>query len=78
VPFGTVPYWSLAVEEHFYLLFPMLYLAASRRLARPAQAKVFWALCAVICAWRCFLVFVIGVPDSHVARPPKNALRRGT
>ncbi len=65
VPFGTVPYWSLAVEEHFYLLFPMLYLAASRRLARPAQAKVFWALCAVICAWRCFLVFVIGVPEDR-------------
>jgi len=64
-PMGTVPYWSLAVEEHFYLLFPMLYLAASRRLARPAQAKAFWALCALICAWRCFLVFVIGVPEDR-------------
>jgi peptidoglycan/LPS O-acetylase OafA/YrhL len=64
-PAGTVPYWSLAVEEHFYLLFPMLYLAASRRLARPAQAKVFWAMCAAICAWRCVLVFAIGVPEDR-------------
>jgi peptidoglycan/LPS O-acetylase OafA/YrhL len=64
-PAGTVPYWSLAVEEHFYLLFPMLYLAAGRRLARPAQAKVFWGLCAAICVWRCILVFVIGVPEDR-------------
>jgi peptidoglycan/LPS O-acetylase OafA/YrhL len=64
-PVGTVPYWSLAVEEHFYLLFPMLYVAVSRRLARPAQARVFWALCAAICLWRVFLVFVMRVPDDR-------------
>jgi peptidoglycan/LPS O-acetylase OafA/YrhL len=64
-PVGTVPYWSLAVEEHFYLLFPMLYLAASRRLSRVAQARVFWGLCAAICVWRCVLVFVVGVPEDR-------------
>jgi peptidoglycan/LPS O-acetylase OafA/YrhL len=64
-PVGTVPYWSLAVEEHFYLLFPMLYLAASRRWARMGQAKVFWALCAVICVWRCVLVFLLDVSEDR-------------
>ena len=59
-PVGTVPYWSLAVEEHFYLLFPMLYLVLNRRLSNKDQANTLWALCAVVCLWRCVLVFGLG------------------
>lgn len=62
---GTVPYWSLAVEEHFYLVFPFLYLGLSRRLSNRAQARTFWTLCAIVCAWRCILVFVFGVTENR-------------
>jgi peptidoglycan/LPS O-acetylase OafA/YrhL len=60
-PAGTVPYWSLAVEEHFYLLFPMLYIVLSRYLSREAQARVLVAICAAICVWR---VLLVGVFDA--------------
>jgi peptidoglycan/LPS O-acetylase OafA/YrhL len=49
--------WSLAVEEHFYLLFPLLYVAMQASpLARRYQAWLLWGLCAAILAWRFFLV----------------------
>jgi peptidoglycan/LPS O-acetylase OafA/YrhL len=61
-PAGTVPYWSLAVEEHFYLIFPLLFVIMSRRLAFAAQAKVLWGLCAAVLAWRTLLVFGMHAP----------------
>jgi peptidoglycan/LPS O-acetylase OafA/YrhL len=62
IPWGGAPgtgvYWSLAVEEHFYLFFPLLYLALQRRLrSRRQQAAVLIAICVLVLAWRCFLVF---------------------
>jgi peptidoglycan/LPS O-acetylase OafA/YrhL len=52
--------WSLAVEEHFYLLFPLLYLALLPRMSRRRQTGVLIGLCLATLAWRCVLVFGFG------------------
>lgn len=58
VPY-TLPMWSLAVEEHFYLLFPLALLLLLRR-ATPARAAAALALgCALVLAWRCVLMVTL-------------------
>jgi peptidoglycan/LPS O-acetylase OafA/YrhL len=59
---GTVVYWSLAVEEHFYVIFPFLYVWMRRRnMAGRQQAVLLLSLCGVIVAWRCWLVLGLHV-----------------
>lgn len=64
---GTWVYWSLAVEEHFYLFFPLIYLALRRReLTGSRQALVLVALSAAVLVWRCVLVFALDAPKDRL------------
>lgn len=66
VPAGTAVYWSLAVEEHFYLLFPLLYLITRRLgLTERRQGMFFLLMCGAIVVWRSLLVMRFGVPEDR-------------
>lgn len=64
---GTWIFWSLAVEEHFYLVFPFLYLLLRRRgLSGRQQMLALAGLCAAILLWRCLLIFGLHAPKDRV------------
>jgi peptidoglycan/LPS O-acetylase OafA/YrhL len=54
--------WSLAVEEHFYLIFPLAYLAILG-LSQQKQGGILAAVCLAVLAWRCVLVFGYNAPE---------------
>jgi peptidoglycan/LPS O-acetylase OafA/YrhL len=64
VPVGTGILWSLAVEEHFYILFPLLMWGVLRYAnARRFLIGLFSALCVAALAWRTWLVTRPGFVD---------------
>jgi peptidoglycan/LPS O-acetylase OafA/YrhL len=67
VTVGSGVYWSLAVEEHFYCLFPLLYITLLKmRVSPQRQMLIFWGLCVAALIWRCVLVFGMGVTENRV------------
>ena len=64
---GTAVYWSLAVEEHFYCLFPFLYISLLKmRVSPQRQMLIIWGICLAILIWRCFLVFGRGADKTSI------------
>ena len=61
----SLPTWSLAVEEHFYLLFPLLLYALLRATSYGRIALVLGALCLTTLLWRCWLVYGLHVDFNY-------------
>jgi peptidoglycan/LPS O-acetylase OafA/YrhL len=62
---GTGPIWSLAVEEHFYLMYPFVLGRILRRYDYRHAARLMLAACAVVLAWRCVLVYGMHVTEPY-------------
>lgn len=62
-----VPLWSLAIEEHYYIAFPAIFILFCRA---PARFLLLLSIAAVACLiWRLFLVFGlhVSVTYTHIA-----------
>lgn len=58
--------WSLSVEEHFYLIFPLALLAMSRRLDGGRIALALAGACLAVLAWRTFLVLGLSIDSEYI------------
>jgi len=57
--------WSLAVEEHFYFIFPLVFLMVLRRMNYAGMARIFFLFCAIALLWRCWLVLGLNLPAAY-------------
>lgn len=64
IPGGTVIFWSLAVEEHFYLFYPIVFAAAIAAKGR-RLTNLLIATCVVVAFWRVGLV-INGTNDFRI------------
>lgn len=57
------PLWSLAVEEHYYFVFPLFFLAFVKNLK--VMIRVIFGLLGIILIWRIFNIHVLGFTPKY-------------
>ena len=62
---GLGVYWSLAVEEHFYLIFPLVFSLCYGRLGPRRLATWLTAMALAVFAWRAVLVMLLHTTDAN-------------
>jgi peptidoglycan/LPS O-acetylase OafA/YrhL len=62
----TAPMWSLAVEEHFYLLFPVALRGLLGRFDPRRIAAILLVACGAALVWRCILVFGLHANPDYI------------
>lgn len=68
LPLGTGLLWSLSVEEHFYLVYPVLLLVLLPRCGSVRQvAVVLAAICLCVLLWRLYLISLPGTVEHRIA-----------
>ena len=65
LPAGVGVIWSLAIEEHYYLVFPPLAAWLLRRQSRSLSFCVLGTLSVAILTWRCWLA-AHGTSEAHI------------
>ena len=64
-PSGSIVLWSLSVEEHFYMVFPLFAVWSMSRFSAARQTMMLGFACVVVLIWRCVLVYHLKVDAQH-------------
>lgn len=66
MPNGTGILWSLAVEEHFYLIYPFFFYFLIVSFCEKRLAIIVATVCILILCWRLILIKLYAVPDGRI------------